>query len=68
MRDRDRETTEPTTEGTEAICERLQLLCVITQPAPERQNVLKIKPPPSLTLEDADFSIDQLEELLRSGW
>lgn len=43
-------------------------LGVVTQPASERQNVLKIKPPLCPTLEDADFFIDQLDEVLRSGW
>lgn len=65
---RDRETREPATEETEAICERLLLLGIITQPASERQNVLKIKPPLCLTLEDADFFTDQLDEVLTSGW
>ena len=65
---RDRETRKPATEEAEAICERLLLLGVITQPASERQNVLKIKPPLCLTLRDADFFIDQLDEVLTSGW
>lgn len=65
---RDRDTREPATSETAAICERLLDLGVITQPTSERQNVLKIKPPMCLSREGADFFADMLDEVLRDGW
>ena len=65
---RDRETLEPATSETAAICERMLELGVIVQPTSERQNVLKIKPPLCLSRESADFFVDQLDEVLTSGW
>ncbi|KAI9016123.1 putative aminotransferase protein [Hyaloraphidium curvatum] len=65
---RDRETLEPATKECGAICDRLRELGVICQPTGERSNVLKIKPPMCISVEDADFFADQLEVVLRDGW
>ncbi|SMH32317.1 hydroxylysine kinase /5-phosphonooxy-L-lysine phospho-lyase apoenzyme [Rathayibacter oskolensis] len=65
---RDRETLEPATEETRAICERLRERGVIVQPTSDRQCVLKIKPPLCFTRESADFFADQLDEVLTTGW
>ncbi|TFC84187.1 aminotransferase [Cryobacterium cheniae] len=65
---RDRDTREPATSETAAICERMLELGVIVQPASERQNVLKIKPPLCLSRESADFFVDCLDEVLSEGW
>lgn len=64
---RDRETLEPATLETEAVCERLLQLGIIVQPTSERQNVLKVKPPLCLTVEGADFFVDTLDEVLARG-
>jgi 4-aminobutyrate aminotransferase-like enzyme len=65
---RDRETLEPATEETFAICERLRELGVIVQPTSDRMNVLKVKPPLCISRESGDFFLDQLERVLVEGW
>jgi 4-aminobutyrate aminotransferase-like enzyme len=65
---RDRETLEPATVETAAICTRLLDLGVIMQPTGDHLNVLKIKPPLCLTAESADFFADMLEKVLSEGW
>ncbi len=65
---RDRQSLEPATAECLAICERMRELGVVVQPTGERNNVLKIKPPMCLSVEDADFFVDQLESVLRDGW
>lgn len=65
---RDRDTLEPATQETLAICERLRERGVIMQPTSDRQCVLKIKPPLCFTRESADFFVDTLDEVLGSGW
>ncbi|MFY9335736.1 MAG: aminotransferase class III-fold pyridoxal phosphate-dependent enzyme, partial [Mycobacterium sp.] len=65
---RDRSTLEPAVEETAAICERMRELGVIVQPTGDRQNVLKMKPPMCITRESADFFVDMLERVLRTGW
>ena len=65
---RDRETLEPATAETAAICERMLELGVIVQPTSERQNVLKVKPPLCLSIESADYVVDALDEVLSRGW
>jgi 4-aminobutyrate aminotransferase-like enzyme/Ser/Thr protein kinase RdoA (MazF antagonist) len=65
---RDRETLEPATAETAAICERLRELGVIMQPTSDRMCVLKIKPPLSITVADADFFADTLDRVLTEGW
>lgn len=65
---RDRETLEPATEETAAICERLLELGVVMQPTSDRLCVLKIKPPLGITTADADFFADTLDRVLTEGW
>jgi len=65
---RDRETLEPATEETAAICERLRELGIIMQPTSDRMCVLKIKPPLGITRADADFFADTLDRVLTEGW
>lgn len=65
---RDRATLEPAVFETAAICERMRELGVIVQPTGDRQNVLKMKPPMCLTRESADFFVDALDRVLRTGW
>ena len=65
---RDRDTREPATEETAAICDRLLELGVIMQPTGDHQNVLKIKPPLCVTRESADYFADALARVLETGW
>ena len=65
---RNRETLEPATSETAAICDRLLDLGVIMQPTGDHLNVLKIKPPLCLTKESADFFADMLARVLDEGW
>jgi 4-aminobutyrate aminotransferase-like enzyme len=65
---RDRETLEPATAETAAICERLRELGVIMQPTSDRLCVLKVKPPLGLTGADAGFFADALDHVLTEGW
>jgi 4-aminobutyrate aminotransferase-like enzyme/Ser/Thr protein kinase RdoA (MazF antagonist) len=65
---RDRNTLEPATEETEAICNRLLELGVIMQPTGDHQNVLKIKPPLCVDAPAADFFVAMLDEVLTTGW
>jgi 4-aminobutyrate aminotransferase-like enzyme len=41
---------------------------IIVQPTSDRQNVLKIKPPLTLTVADADRFADELDHVLTTGW
>jgi 4-aminobutyrate aminotransferase-like enzyme len=65
---RDRPGTTPATEEAYAICERMRELGVIVQPTGERMNVLKIKPPLCIPMEDADRFADTLDHVLTDGW
>ena len=65
---RDRTTLEPAAAETDAICERMRELGVIVQPTGDRQNVLKMKPPMCITAQSADFFVDMLERVLRTGY
>lgn len=65
---RDRESLEPATEETAAICNRLLEVGVIMQPTGDHQNVLKIKPPLCVTIDSANFFADALERVLATGW
>jgi 4-aminobutyrate aminotransferase-like enzyme len=65
---RDRQTLEPADTETAAICERMRELGVIVQPTGDHLCVLKMKPPMCLTVESADFFVDMLDEVLRTGW
>jgi 4-aminobutyrate aminotransferase-like enzyme/Ser/Thr protein kinase RdoA (MazF antagonist) len=65
---RDRETLEPATAETAAICDRLLELGVIMQPTGDYQNVLKIKPPLVVTSASVDVFVDTLDRVLRTGF
>lgn len=65
---RDRDTLEPATQEAAAICERLRELGVIVLTTSERSNVLKVKPPLTLSPESADFVVSALDRVLREGW
>ncbi|GAA1789855.1 aminotransferase class III-fold pyridoxal phosphate-dependent enzyme [Agromyces lapidis] len=65
---RDRETLEPATEETRAICDRLLELGVIMQPTGDHQNVLKTKPPLCIEPGSADYFVEMLDRVLTEGW
>ena len=65
---RDHHSLEPATAECFAISERLRELGIIIQPTGERNNVLKIKPPMCLSLEDAEYFVWQFERVLSEGW
>jgi 4-aminobutyrate aminotransferase-like enzyme/Ser/Thr protein kinase RdoA (MazF antagonist) len=65
---RDRETREPATRETAAICERMRELGVIIQPTGDHQCVLKTKPPLCLDRESADYFVDALDHILSTGY
>lgn len=65
---RDRETLEPATAEAAAICERLRELGVVVLTTSERSNVLKVKPPLTLSAASADFVVEQLDRVLTEGW
>jgi len=65
---RDRETLEPATAETAAICDRLLELGVIMQPTGDFQNVLKIKPPLVVTRASVDVFVDALDRVLTTGY
>jgi 4-aminobutyrate aminotransferase-like enzyme/Ser/Thr protein kinase RdoA (MazF antagonist) len=65
---RDRETLEPATEETAAICDRMLDLGVVIQPTGDRVNILKTKPPLCIDVDGADFYVDALDRVLTEGW
>ncbi|HBF28618.1 aminotransferase [Rhizobium sp.] len=65
---RDRETREPATLETTAICQRLLELGIIMQPTGDHLNILKIKPPLCLDYESASFFTTMLGKVLSEGW
>ncbi|MBX9456490.1 MAG: aminotransferase [Rhizobium sp.] len=65
---RDRQTLEPATRETMAICDRLLDLGVIMQPTGDHLNVFKIKPPLCLTRQSADFFVEMVAKVLEDGW
>ena len=65
---RDHHSLEPAAAECFAICERLRELGIVIQPTGERNNVLKIKPPMCLSLEDAEYFVWQFERVLSEGW
>ena len=65
---RERQILEPAVTETAAICERMRELGVIVQPTGDHQNVLKMKPPMCLSVASADFFVDMLDRVLRTGW
>ncbi|TIC85634.1 aminotransferase class III-fold pyridoxal phosphate-dependent enzyme [Nocardioides sp. GY 10127] len=64
----DRETLAPAAAETAAVCEALLHRGVIDQATSERQNVLKVKPPLTLTHAEADFFVDALDDVLSRKW
>ncbi|MGW4929629.1 aminotransferase class III-fold pyridoxal phosphate-dependent enzyme [Agromyces sp. NPDC004153] len=64
---RDRETLEPATEETRAICDRLLELGIVMQPTGDHQNVLKTKPPLCIDRASAEFFVDTLDRVLAEG-
>lgn len=65
---RDRESLEPATAETAAICDRLREMGVIMQPTGDHQNVFKIKPPLCVSRESVDFFADAVAHVLATGW
>ncbi|MCS5716713.1 aminotransferase class III-fold pyridoxal phosphate-dependent enzyme [Herbiconiux sp. CPCC 205763] len=65
---RDRTTKEPAPRETAMICDRMRELGVIVQPTSDRQCVLKIKPPLTLSRAGADYFVDTLDAVLTHGW
>lgn len=65
---RDRITLEPAKAEAAAICERMRELGVVVLTTSERSNVLKVKPPLTLTPESADFVVAALDRVLSEGW
>lgn len=61
---RDHETLEPAQQETARICERLLDHGIIMQATSERQNVLKVKPPMTLTVAEADVFVAALDAVL----
>ncbi|PKH12444.1 hypothetical protein BI292_23055 [Pseudomonas sp. 43NM1] len=64
---RDRETLEPATEETTALCDRLRELGIFMQPTGDYLNVLKIKPPMVTSRRSVDFFVDMLSKVLAEG-
>lgn len=65
---RNRDTWQPATAETAAICARLRELGVIAQPTGDHQNILKIKPPMCFSRDSADALVAALDRLLTTGW
>ena len=65
---RDRASQAPASEEAYAIGERMRELGVIVQPTGEAMNVLKIKPPLCISMEDVDRFADTLDRVLTDGW
>ncbi len=66
---RDRQTLEPATAETAAICDRMLELGVVIQPTGDHQkNILKTKPPLCIDTDGADFYVDTLDRVLSEGW
>ncbi|TXT03850.1 hypothetical protein VHUM_04327 [Vanrija humicola] len=61
---RDRATKQPAPDETDWVCERLLDYGVIMQATSERRNVLKIKPPLTLTPAHARVFLDALDAVL----
>lgn len=61
---RDHTTLEPARAATEWVCEQMLQEGVIVQAASERQNVLKVKPPMTLSREEADDFVTALDCVL----
>jgi 4-aminobutyrate aminotransferase-like enzyme/Ser/Thr protein kinase RdoA (MazF antagonist) len=64
---RNRETLEPATEETTALCDRLRELGIFMQPTGDYLNILKIKPPMVTSRQSVDFFVDMLSKVLDEG-
>ncbi|KNH46619.1 aminotransferase [Pseudomonas lini] len=64
---RNRETLEPATEETTALCNRLRELGIFMQPTGDYLNILKIKPPMVTSRQSVDFFVDMLSKVLDEG-
>jgi 4-aminobutyrate aminotransferase-like enzyme/Ser/Thr protein kinase RdoA (MazF antagonist) len=64
---RDRQTLEPATEETTALCNRLRELGIFMQPTGDYLNILKIKPPMCTTRASVDYFVDSVERILAEG-
>ncbi|MDT8923140.1 MULTISPECIES: aminotransferase [Pseudomonas] len=64
---RDRQTLEPATEETTALCNRLRDLGIFMQPTGDYLNILKIKPPMCTTRASVDYFVDSIERILQEG-
>ena len=65
---RDMLTFEPAAAEADAVCDRLLDRGIICQTASVRGNVLKLKPPMTISISDADHFVAQLEHVLRTGF
>jgi len=65
---RDRNTLEPATEETLAVCDRMLSFGVIIQPAGDRTCVLRIKPRYAWTPPAPASSPTRSTGVLREGW
>ncbi|MDI2593219.1 aminotransferase [Pseudomonas sp. 681] len=61
---RNRETLEPATEETTALCDRLRELGIFMQPTGDYLNILKIKPPMVTSRQSVDFFVGMLSKVL----
>ncbi|KIY39728.1 hypothetical protein TZ03_16020 [Pseudomonas sp. 10-1B] len=64
---RDRETLEPATEETMALCDRLRDLGIFMQPTGDYLNILKIKPPMCTSRASVDYFVDSIDRVLGEG-
>ncbi|NBB03152.1 aminotransferase [Pseudomonas monteilii] len=64
---RNRETLEPATEETMALCDRLRELGIFMQPTGDFLNILKIKPPMCTTRASVDYFVDSIDRVLGEG-
>jgi 4-aminobutyrate aminotransferase-like enzyme/Ser/Thr protein kinase RdoA (MazF antagonist) len=64
---RDRQTLEPATLETAALCDRLLDLGIFMQPTGDYLNILKIKPPMCTTRQSVDFFVDSVAQVLSEG-
>lgn len=60
----DRETRTPDTALTQDLCERLRQLGVIMQPTGDHGNVLKIKPPLVVSVDEVDYFVAMVDQAL----
>jgi alanine-glyoxylate transaminase/(R)-3-amino-2-methylpropionate-pyruvate transaminase len=63
---RDRKTKEPAKQETLAVLEAARAMGVLVGKGGLDGNVLRVKPPMCITAEDADFTLDVLDQALGS--